>query len=79
MGEHSNLAKAIFLVAIDQHAPAQWPAFLEQAVAAGYKNAAHMKQDKDLDALRDRADFTKLVTMLQGIRAEHGIEKEECR
>jgi tetratricopeptide (TPR) repeat protein len=43
-------------------------AWLKQAVAAGYKNAAHLKQDKDLDALRDRADFTKLVTMLEGIR-----------
>jgi hypothetical protein len=43
-------------------------AWLRQAIAAGYKNAAHMKQDKDLDALRDRADFTKLVTKLEGIR-----------
>jgi serine/threonine protein kinase len=43
-------------------------AWLTQAIAAGYKNAAHLKQDKDLDALRDRADFTKLVTMLEGIR-----------
>src|SRR5262249_31977470 len=40
-------------------------AWLKQAVAAGYKNAAHMKQDKDLDALRDRADFTELMTKLQ--------------
>jgi tetratricopeptide (TPR) repeat protein len=39
--------------------------WLKQAVAAGYKNAANMKQDKDLNALRDRADFTKLVTVLQ--------------
>jgi tetratricopeptide (TPR) repeat protein len=43
-------------------------AWLKQAVAAGYKNAAHVKQDKDLDALRDRADLTKLLTMLEGIR-----------
>jgi hypothetical protein len=34
---------------------------LKQAVAAGYRNAAHMAQDKDLDALRDRADFQKLL------------------
>jgi serine/threonine protein kinase len=40
-------------------------AWLKQAVAAGYKDAAHVKQDGDLAALRDRADFTKLVTMLQ--------------
>jgi serine/threonine protein kinase/tetratricopeptide (TPR) repeat protein len=39
-------------------------AWLAQAVAAGYKNVAHMKQDKDLDALRDRPDFAKLVAAL---------------
>jgi hypothetical protein len=52
-------------------------AWLKQAVAAGYKNAARVKQDKDLDALRERADFTSLVTTLQGPGAEHGIEEEE--
>jgi hypothetical protein len=36
-------------------------AWLQQAVAAGYKDAATMKKDKDLDALRDRADFKKLL------------------
>jgi serine/threonine protein kinase/tetratricopeptide (TPR) repeat protein len=40
-------------------------AWLKQAVAAGYKNAPRLKQDKDLDTLRDRADFTQLVTELQ--------------
>jgi hypothetical protein len=35
---------------------------------AGDKNAGHVKQDKDLDALRDRADFPKLVTVLEGAR-----------
>jgi hypothetical protein len=43
-------------------------AWLTQAAAAGYKNVAHMKQDKDLDALRDRADFVKLLTKLEGIQ-----------
>jgi hypothetical protein len=43
-------------------------AWLKQAVAAGYKNAAHVKEDKDLDALRDRADYAKLVAKLEGIR-----------
>src|SRR5262249_27898585 len=33
MGEQSNQAKSIFLAAIDEQAPAQWPAFLEQACA----------------------------------------------
>ena len=38
-------------------------AWLKQAVAAGY-NTADVKQDKDLAALRDRADFTKLRAVL---------------
>jgi serine/threonine protein kinase/tetratricopeptide (TPR) repeat protein len=40
-------------------------AWLKQAVAAGYHNATHLMRDKDLDALRDRADFRQLVTALQ--------------
>jgi serine/threonine protein kinase len=40
-------------------------AWLKQAVASGYKEAAHMKEDKDLDALRDRADFRKLLSDLE--------------
>jgi tetratricopeptide (TPR) repeat protein len=43
-------------------------AWLTQAVAAGYKNAAQVKQNRDLDALRGRADFAKLVTVLDGTR-----------
>jgi serine/threonine protein kinase/tetratricopeptide (TPR) repeat protein len=39
--------------------------WLERAVAAGYNDATHLKQDKDLDALRGRADFSRLVTALQ--------------
>jgi hypothetical protein len=39
-------------------------AWLKQAVAAGYKNAAHMQKDKDLDALREREDFKKLMAEL---------------
>jgi hypothetical protein len=30
-----------------------------------YTDAAHMKQDKDLDALRDRDDFKKLLAELE--------------
>src|SRR5262249_45681331 len=33
MGEQSNRAKSIFLAAIDEQTPEQWPAFLEQACA----------------------------------------------
>jgi hypothetical protein len=37
---------------------------LQQAVAKGYKNASHMKQDKDLDPLRQREDLKKLLAEL---------------
>jgi tetratricopeptide (TPR) repeat protein len=40
-------------------------AWLHKAVAAGYKNARHMKQDKELLALSDRADFKKLLADLE--------------
>jgi serine/threonine protein kinase/tetratricopeptide (TPR) repeat protein len=38
---------------------------LKQAVARGFKNAAHMKQDNDLNGLREREDFKKLLTELE--------------
>jgi tetratricopeptide (TPR) repeat protein len=41
---------------------------LSQAVAKGYKNVAHMKQDKELDALRDRDDFKKLLAKLEATK-----------
>jgi serine/threonine protein kinase/tetratricopeptide (TPR) repeat protein len=47
-------------------------AWLQQAVAAGYRNVAHMKRDKALDVLRDRADFKKLLAGL-----EAGEEKDK--
>jgi serine/threonine protein kinase/Flp pilus assembly protein TadD len=37
---------------------------LKKAIQAGYKDAANMKQDTDLDALRDRDDFKKLLAEL---------------
>jgi hypothetical protein len=45
---------------------------LKQAVAAGYKDVTHMRQDKDLDALRERMDFQKLLAGL-----EAGKEKDK--
>src|SRR5437016_5969576 len=36
-------------------------ALLKQAVANGCKNAGHMRQDKELDPLRQRDDFKKLL------------------
>jgi serine/threonine protein kinase len=41
-------------------------AWLKQAVAAGYRNATLLKRDRELDALRDRADFARIVTQLEG-------------
>ena len=38
---------------------------LQRAVKAGYKDAAHMKKDTDLDPLRDRDDFKKLLAELE--------------
>jgi tetratricopeptide (TPR) repeat protein len=39
--------------------------WLHKAVVAGYKDVASMKQNKDLDALRDRAEFKKLLEELE--------------
>jgi hypothetical protein len=38
---------------------------LRKAIAAGYKDVAHMKKDRDLDALREREDFKALVAELE--------------
>jgi serine/threonine protein kinase/tetratricopeptide (TPR) repeat protein len=40
-------------------------AWLRQAVAAGYRDAANLKKDKDLDGLRPRDDFKKLLAELE--------------
>jgi serine/threonine protein kinase/Flp pilus assembly protein TadD len=40
-------------------------AWLQKAVAAGYEDVEHVKQDNDLDALREREDFKKLVAALE--------------
>jgi serine/threonine protein kinase len=45
-------------------------ALLKQAVAKGFENAAHMKQDKDLDALRARVDFQKLLAKLEAAKKD---------
>jgi hypothetical protein len=46
-------------------------ALLKQAVAkGGFKYAAYMKSDKDLDALRDRADFQKLLAELEAAKKD---------
>jgi tetratricopeptide (TPR) repeat protein len=39
--------------------------WLHKAVAAGFNNVAHMEKDHDLDILRERDDFQKLVAGLE--------------
>jgi hypothetical protein len=43
-------------------------AWLNQAVSAGYKDAAHIKEDHDLDSLRARDDFKRLVAELEWVK-----------
>jgi hypothetical protein len=38
---------------------------LGKARKAGFKDAAHLKQDTDLDPLREREDFQQLVAELE--------------
>jgi serine/threonine protein kinase len=52
-------------------------AWLAQAVAAGYKDTAHMKKDKDLDVLRDRPDFLKLLSELEAKAKESKPKQPE--
>jgi tetratricopeptide (TPR) repeat protein len=40
-------------------------ALLQQAVAKGYRDVEHMKKDEDLEALRKREDFKKLLADLE--------------
>jgi len=46
-------------------------AALRQAIAKGYRNLAHLRNDPDLNALRGREDFQKLLAEL-----EAGKEKD---
>jgi serine/threonine protein kinase/tetratricopeptide (TPR) repeat protein len=53
--------------------------WLEQVVAAGAQNRSRLERDRDLDALRDRPDFTQLVTALRGTPPEkqEGVPPEK--
>jgi tetratricopeptide (TPR) repeat protein len=55
-------ADAARLAKEDADKAMQW---LHKAVQAGYKNVAYFKEDTDLDALRDRDDFKKLLADLE--------------
>jgi len=54
-------ADAARLAKDDADRALQW---LHKAVQAGYKDAAHIKKDPDLDPLREREDFQKLLESL---------------
>jgi hypothetical protein len=43
---------------------------LKQAVAAGYQDVKQFKQDTDLDGLRQREDFKKLIAELEAAKKE---------
>jgi hypothetical protein len=47
-------------------------ATLQKAVAAGYRNVAHMRTDTDLDALRQREDFQKLMREVEETKKTPG-------
>jgi serine/threonine protein kinase len=46
----------------------QATAMLRDAVAKGYKDVEHLKKNKDLDVLREREDFKKLVAELEAAK-----------
>jgi serine/threonine protein kinase/tetratricopeptide (TPR) repeat protein len=48
--------------------------FLKQSIAAGFKNGAHLEQDKDLDSLRNRPDFKALVAGLPAVKSSPGAK-----
>lgn len=52
---------------------------LEQAIAAGYNNIAHMNRDKDLESLRDDSRLAKLAAMAGEIREDWKAPKENAR
>ena len=55
-------ADAAKLAQDDADRAMQW---LHKAVQAGYEDAAHVEKDPDLDPLRERADFKKLLAELE--------------
>ncbi len=57
----SKTAEATKLAQADADRAMAW---LTKAVVAGYKDRAHMEKDTDLDFLRSREDFKKLLESL---------------
>ena len=63
MGGQANDAKAIFLAALDDHAPEQWPALVEQASAG----------DEQL-----RAEVERLLRAQAAIGSFHEAPRASC-
>jgi eukaryotic-like serine/threonine-protein kinase len=49
-------------------------AFLKQSVAAGFENASFLATDKDLDSLRNRADFKALMAGMTADKTSPGAK-----
>jgi tetratricopeptide (TPR) repeat protein len=50
---------------------------LRQAVAKGFKDIEHMKKDTDLDALREREDFKKLLAEMEAKQKESRVKNQQ--
>jgi len=51
--------------------------WLRKALAAGYQNVDDLKKDKDLDPLREREDFKKLLADVEAKHDESGASTQE--
>ena len=69
----SSAADAARLAKADADKAMVW---LTKAVAAGYKDRAHLEKDKDLDPLRSRDDFQKLLASVPAAPAKPPAEKK---
>ena len=45
-------------------------ALLHEAIGKGFRNASHIKSDPDLEPIRRRAEFGRLITQLEGSKAQ---------
>ncbi len=61
----AGLLRPVDAPGADSHA-LQAVLLLRRAIAKGFKDRAHMEADPDLEALRSREDFRRLVEELDG-------------
>jgi hypothetical protein len=65
VAEHNGLDATQRKVAVQFYGDAAMK-LLRDAVSNGLKDVAHVNKDTDLDPLRQRDDFRKLVAQLEG-------------